>query len=294
MARGDHVYVCRDTFKGVRVGCTLYTHHAIDMGDGTVIEYVSRTNAKRDSVIVRRQFGDFARDVRVEIKEYGQRFDAETIARRAESMLGSAGYDFFTNNCEHFAAWCATGRPSSSQIENGVTGAGLATTTAVAPALGVELVGNFGAAAVRSGPNLMSGLSAIGGSAVGGIAVLGGASGLIATGLMCRALADSPALPTAHREARRTGRQAALGGAAVGTGAAVYAVGAMGVPGFSGAGISSGLAALGSLTGGGMVRGLSTTVLIPALFAVLLGYLFYRHTLHRRIASPPGRTAAST
>lgn len=163
----------------------------------------------------------------------------------------------------HFASWCVTGEPSSSQIENGTVGAALGTTTVLAPAVGVELVGSFGSAAVRSGPNVMAGLSAIGGSAVGGIAVLGGGSGLIATGVMCRALADKPTLPTDQREARRAGRQAALGRAVVGTGAAVYAVGAIGVPGFSGAGISSGLAALGSLSGGGMVRGLSTTVLIP-------------------------------
>ena len=212
MARGDHLYVCRDAFKGVRVGRTLYTHHAIDMGDGTVIEYVSRTDTKRDSVILRRQLDDFAQGGRVGIREYGRRFDGETAATRAESMLGTTGYDFFTNNCEHFASWCVTGQPSSSQIENGMVGAGLATTTAVAPAVGIELVGTFGSAAVRSGPNLMSGLSAIGGSAVGGIAVLGGASGLIATGIMCRALADKPTLPTDQREARRTGRQAAFGG----------------------------------------------------------------------------------
>ncbi len=271
----------------MRLGRTLYTHHAIDMGDGTVIEYVSETDAKCDSVIVRRPFDDFAQGGWVGIRRYGQRFDAQTTAARAESMLGTAGYDFFTNNCEHFASWCVTGRLSSLQIENGIAGAGLATTTAVAPAVGVELVGNFGSAAVRSGPNVMSGLSAIGGSALGGIAVLGGASGLVATGVMCRALADKPTLPTDQREARQAGRQAAFGGAVVGTGAAVYAVGALGVPGFSGAGISSGLAALGSLTGGGMVRGLSTTVLIPALFAVLLGYLIYRHTLRPRAALRP-------
>lgn len=293
MARGDHLYVCRDTYRGVTVGWTLYTHHAIDMGDGTVIEYVSTTPAKRDSVIVRRPFDDFARDGRVEVRQYGQRFDAETTAIRAESMLGRAGYDFFTNNCEHFASWCVTGQSTSSQIENGTAGAGLATTTAIAPAVGVELVGTLGSAAARSGPNVMSGLAAIGGSAVGGITVLSGASGLIATGIMRRALADKATLPPAQREARHSGRQAALGGAALGTGVALYAVHSMGVPGFSGAGISSGLSALGGLTGGGMVRGLSTTVLIPALFAVLLGYLFYRLTLRRPTALPPGRPAVS-
>lgn len=293
MARGDHVYVCRDAFKGVRVGPTLYTHHAVDMGDGTVIEYVSRTDTKRDSVILRRQLDDFAQGGRVGTREYGRRFDGETAATRAESMLGTAGYDFFTNNCEHFASWCVTGQPASSQIENGMAGAGLATTTAVAPAVAVELVGTFGSAAVRSGPNLMSGLSAIGGSAVGGIALLGGVSGLVATGIMCRALADKPTLPADQRQARRVGRQAALGGAVLGTAGAVYTVGAMGVPGFSGAGISSGLAALGGLTGGGMVRGLSTTVVIPALFAVLLGYQVYRHALRRPAAPRAGHAAFS-
>ncbi len=53
----------------------------------------------------------------------------------------------------------------------------------------------------------------------------------------------------------------------------------MGVPGFSAPGISSGLATIGGLTGGGMVRGLSTTVLIPALVAALLGYLIYRQMM---------------
>jgi hypothetical protein len=240
---------------------------------------------------VRRQLDDFAQGGHVGVREYGRRFDGETAATRAESMLGTTGYDFFTNNCEHFASWCVTGQPSSPQIETGMAGASLATTTAVAPAVGIELVGTFGSAAVRSGPNLMSGLSAIGGSAVGGIAVLGGATGLIATGIMCRALADKPTLPTDQREARRTGRQAAFGGAVLGTAGAVYTVGAMGVPGFSGAGISSGLAALGGLTGGGMVRGLSTTVLIPALFAVLLGYMIYRHAMHHP-AVPRGGQAA--
>lgn len=135
MARGDHIYVCRDAYKGVCVGRTLYTHHAVDMGDGTVIEYVTATSAKRDSVIQRRLLANFAQGGRVEIRQYGMRLDHETAAARAESMLGTAGYDFFTNNCEHFASWCVTGHPSSSQIENGVASAGLVGTTAIAPSL---------------------------------------------------------------------------------------------------------------------------------------------------------------
>jgi len=243
MARGDHIYVCRDSFKGVCVGRTLYTHHAVDMGDRTVIEYVPATGTKRDSIIQRRLLADFGQGGRVEVRQYGTRLDHETAAARAESMLGTARYDFLTNNCEHFASWCVTGHASSSQIENGVTSAGLVGTAAIAPSLGIELVGGLGTAAVRSGPNLMSGLSAIGGSAIGGIAVLSGASGLVTTGVMCYALADKPTLPDDEREARRMGRQGALGGAVIGTAGALYVVGAMGVPGYSAAGISSGLGA---------------------------------------------------
>jgi hypothetical protein len=31
--------------------------------------------------------------------------------------LGDVGYHLWQNNCEHFAVWCKTGRPQSSQID---------------------------------------------------------------------------------------------------------------------------------------------------------------------------------
>jgi len=289
VARGDHIYVCRDTYRGVSFGRALYTHHAVDMGDETVIEYVSTTSAKRDSVVTRRSFVEFAKGGRVRVKEYAVRLDPEEAAARAELWLGHGGYDFFTNNCEHFASWCVTGDKSSAQIENGVASAGLVGTTALAPSVGVEVVGTLGSTAVRSAPNVMSGLCAVGGNAVGGITVLSGASGLAASGIMCYALRDKPMLPERERDARRTGRRGAIGGAAVGTVGAVCLVGALGVPGYSAAGISSGLATIGRVTGGGMVRGLSSTMLIPALFALILGYLLYRHASRRR--EPKARAA---
>ena len=39
----------------------------------------------------------------------------ETVAR-ARSRLGETSYNFFTNNCEHFAIWCKTGVSESMQI----------------------------------------------------------------------------------------------------------------------------------------------------------------------------------
>ncbi len=40
------------------------------------------------------------------------------VVRRARSCVGTdfGGYDLLANNCEHFAAWCATGRRSSRQL----------------------------------------------------------------------------------------------------------------------------------------------------------------------------------
>ena len=41
----------------------------------------------------------------------------ETVAR-ARSRLGETSYNFFTNNCEHFAIWCKTGVSESLQVNN--------------------------------------------------------------------------------------------------------------------------------------------------------------------------------
>ena len=62
----------------------------------------------------------------------------------------------------------------------------------------------------------------------------------------------------------------------VGVGVAVHTVGAMGIAGYSAAGLTSGLAALGGVFGGGVGQGVPATMLIPALLAVGIGYLLYR------------------
>ena len=38
------------------------------------------------------------------------------VVQRAESRLGEQRYDLLTNNCEHFATWCKTGRQESEQL----------------------------------------------------------------------------------------------------------------------------------------------------------------------------------
>jgi hypothetical protein len=127
-----------------------------------------------------------------------------------------------------------------------------------------------------SGPNLMSGLAAVGGGVVGGIALLGGAAGVLAGGGLCLAIRDKSVLPDEERQARRAGRYGAMGGATLGVGVAIGAVGALGVTGYNAPGLTSGLAALDRGAGGGMARGVVVAVLLPALFAGAAGYLTYR------------------
>ena len=55
----------------------------------------------------------------------------------------------------------------------------------------------------------------------------------------------------------------AIGGGALGFGSITAAICALGLPGFSAAGITSGLAALGGIVGGGMVVGVSVAAAIP-------------------------------
>ncbi|MDX1965008.1 MAG: lecithin retinol acyltransferase family protein [Pirellulales bacterium] len=117
MAAGDHIIV----------RARFFTHHGIDMGDGTVIHFnggAGRTDSLADAI---RQKGD-ARIIRSTFDEFvcgrdfwyaaqHESFEAEIVCRRAESRLGEANYHVATNNCEHFANWCKTGRAISLQVD---------------------------------------------------------------------------------------------------------------------------------------------------------------------------------
>jgi len=282
MARGDHLYVNRG----------LYEHHGVDIGEGWVVHFAGTDGTKGGAAVLRSRIEDFAGAGVVEVRDYGHRLDADQPVVRAESMLGRSGYDLFSNNCEHFATWCVAGEHSSAQVEGAASGAGLVGIGAVVPPLGLGIVSSVGGAAAMSGANLMSGLAAVGGSVVGGMVLLGGASGLAAGGTMCLALRDKPMLPDEERKARRVGRYAAIGGGAFGVGVAVQTVGALGVAGYSAAGLTSGLAALGATLGGGMAYGVMATLLIPVLFATGIGYLLYR-AARWFLVPQPGRGAPS-
>jgi len=53
-----------------------------------------------------------------QISELNKKLPEEEVVARALSLVGSdfGGYNLFTNNCEHFANWCASGDCFSNQV----------------------------------------------------------------------------------------------------------------------------------------------------------------------------------
>ncbi|KQW50930.1 hypothetical protein ASC77_25055 [Nocardioides sp. Root1257] len=137
MAQGDHVYVRR----GRR-----YSHHGIDCGDGSVIHYVgTRASVRR---VARTSLAEFAADAVVLTRPYERRLGPEETVSNAESRLGTEGYHLVRNNCEHFAAWCCTGRAASTQVRRWALGAqGALASVIAAQSMGAHaaLLGTAGA-----------------------------------------------------------------------------------------------------------------------------------------------------
>lgn len=149
MARGDGLEVER-RLAGSAV---VYTHHGIDLGDGTVVHARPKdfTNPFGGGSVVQTSWAEFAdgRPVRV-VPFRAARYTPEEIAARAAAEVGRPGYCPVGQNCEHFATWCATGEPTSRQIEivaRRVRAAAARTTAAVAARMAA---GTAGRVAIRT------------------------------------------------------------------------------------------------------------------------------------------------
>ncbi len=141
MARGDHL-------RARRMG---YWHHGIDCGDGTVIHYTGDLFHRKDASVRRTSREEFAKGARILKVRYAGCSDPDTVMQRAESRLDETDYDFFHNNCEHFARWCKTGDPRSKQVER------LIRVTAATLAGAITLAGVVVARAVQSRSKRMPG-----------------------------------------------------------------------------------------------------------------------------------------
>jgi hypothetical protein len=135
----------------------------------------------------------------------------------------------------------------------------------------------------------MSGLArcgrTVGGGAADGLVVLGALVGGATILAMSPQLRDDHFLPEGERAAGTARRRGAAAGLVAGCAGTFLTVNAFGTPGLSGAGITSGLAALGAVFGGRMKTGTMCAIAIPALTVILGGYiasnLYLRHSESR-------------
>ena len=274
LRRGDHIQVERPG---------TYHHDAIYLGGGQVIHMASIPGSGKSGARV--QIGtleNFARGRPVKVRPYkGEREPEETVAR-AMSRLGEGGYNVVFNNCQHFARWCVTGDHFSEQVETGTALAGSVAISMTAGHIGVnKVVSSAGRVNGLSGPGIMSGLaecgSLVGGGVVEGMMLLAALSGLaVVTIINTTALRDDKELPDDESNVRAVGRIGGTAGALAGTAGGIAAVSNLGVQGFSGPGIASGLAAVGAKVGGGMARGAICVIAIPAIAAIVGAYLAYK------------------
>lgn len=103
----------------------LYQHHGIYVGNNKVIANLRKTGISVCS------WDEFANGDEVSVRYHYNEpcYSNEDIVRRAYSKLGEDNYLILTNNCEHFANWCVTGKEYSKQ-SNIVAGTALAATAA--------------------------------------------------------------------------------------------------------------------------------------------------------------------
>lgn len=113
MARGDHIKVRRH--------CGLYSHHGIDMGDGTVIHFSGEPFRREEASICRVTLAEFLSGGRsVVVRHHGAVLTPEEVAAAAEAALARQKYCLWRNNCEHFATECKTGRRRSKQVRRAI------------------------------------------------------------------------------------------------------------------------------------------------------------------------------
>jgi hypothetical protein len=144
----SHVFVW-NYYRGVP-----FQHHGVDMGDGTVIHFcdskglvagpgldASRFTVRRTPIEI---FSPRGREF-VHVIKHSRSLADDQIRRRALRMLESGRYDLFNRNCEHFAAWCVTGRHHSRQVSVAAerlsavgTKASLAASLTVASRIGIR------------------------------------------------------------------------------------------------------------------------------------------------------------
>lgn len=103
-----------------------YYHHGIYIGNGEIVHFDGSPNEQDAAAVRVRRTGmeEFLRGGLPELRIYGRaerkllRAPDEIVAA-ALSAVGRSGYDYRTNNCEHFSNECAFGEHYSRQSGEG-------------------------------------------------------------------------------------------------------------------------------------------------------------------------------
>lgn len=178
---------------------TGYSHHGIYCGDGQVVHYSGFAQAfKKGSLEIttlERFLGSEKKYYVIKYPANKVMFSAKDIVRRALSRVGEDRYNLVFNNCEHFAAWCVTGKSESKQVKAALTHTStiaivyksINTASAATRAVGLAA----GTANIFTGTTATSGLAigklagcttgALGGAVVGSSSAAVGTTALIGT-----------------------------------------------------------------------------------------------------------------
>ena len=92
-------------------------HYGIFDGDRGVYHF--QGSSPSEASIRWTTLSEFANGGKVRVCSfYDKKYSGSEIVNRAASKIGTdfGGYNLVTNNCEHFATWCATGVRQSMQI----------------------------------------------------------------------------------------------------------------------------------------------------------------------------------
>jgi len=276
MACGDHLFV----------DMGFYSHHGIDLGDGTVAHWWAGSTeklgplaAKTSAVVQATPLSEFAAGRLVQVREYADGLVGEAVRQRALRQLGRAGYDLIDDNCEHFATWCKTGIHESEQVKDALALVHGLPTVGASIVGGMRLVSLAGPAGGMSIEGALAGIHSLGRCVGGNPAVafvmLSAAPSLAALTTVEQVINDDPLSVHAERAARAAGRGAAATGALLGIACVMIAAATAGLPG---------LAVLG---GGSFALGLAISLAGPALLCLAAGGLVYQLARPRRYLQPP-------
>jgi len=98
-----------------------YNHCGVYVGNGKVIHFAAPAGSEismENAVVHETTLEQFRDNCPLKIIGFSKKarcFSGEKTVERARSRIGEKGYNFLTNNCDHFAIWCKTGKHCSLQ-----------------------------------------------------------------------------------------------------------------------------------------------------------------------------------